>query len=34
MDIRSLTISQVRDGLLAHHFSAVELAREALRGGA
>jgi aspartyl-tRNA(Asn)/glutamyl-tRNA(Gln) amidotransferase subunit A len=33
MDIRSLTISQVRDGLLAHHFSAVELAREALRFG-
>jgi aspartyl-tRNA(Asn)/glutamyl-tRNA(Gln) amidotransferase subunit A len=31
MDIRSLTIGQVRDGLLARHFSAVELARESLR---
>jgi len=31
MDIRSLTISQVRDGLLARRFSAVELAQEALR---
>jgi aspartyl-tRNA(Asn)/glutamyl-tRNA(Gln) amidotransferase subunit A len=31
MDIRSLTIGQVRDGLLARRFSAVELAQEALR---
>lgn len=31
MDIRSLTIDQVRGGLLARRFSAVELAREALR---
>jgi aspartyl-tRNA(Asn)/glutamyl-tRNA(Gln) amidotransferase subunit A len=31
MDIQSLTINQVRDGLLARRFSAVELAQEALR---
>jgi len=31
MDIRSLTIGQVRDGLLARRFSAVELAQESLR---
>ncbi|MGD0364632.1 MAG: Asp-tRNA(Asn)/Glu-tRNA(Gln) amidotransferase subunit GatA [Bryobacteraceae bacterium] len=31
MDLRSLTISQVRDGLLARQFSAVELAQESLR---
>jgi len=31
MDIRSLTIGQVRDGLLARRFSAVELAQETLR---
>ena len=31
MDIRSLSIGQVRDGLLARRFSAVELAQEALR---
>ena len=31
MDIRSLTIGQVRDGLLARLFSAMELAQEALR---
>src|SRR5580658_9650075 len=30
MDIASLTIDQVREGLLARRFSAVELAREAL----
>jgi aspartyl-tRNA(Asn)/glutamyl-tRNA(Gln) amidotransferase subunit A len=31
MNIASLTIGQIRDGLLARRFSAVELAREALR---
>ena len=31
MDIRSLTIDRVREGLLARQFSAVELAAEALR---
>ena len=31
MDLPSLTIGQVRDGLLARRFSAVELARETLR---
>jgi aspartyl-tRNA(Asn)/glutamyl-tRNA(Gln) amidotransferase subunit A len=31
MDFRSLTISHIRQSLLAHTFSAVELAREALR---
>src|ERR1700691_3127804 len=31
MNLRSLTISQVRDGLLARQFSAVELAGETLR---
>jgi len=31
MDIPSLTIGQIRDGLLARRFSAVELARESLR---
>ncbi len=31
MDLRSFTISQVRDGLLSRRFSAVELARESLR---
>ena len=31
MDIPALTIGQVRDGLLARRFSAVELAQEALR---
>jgi aspartyl-tRNA(Asn)/glutamyl-tRNA(Gln) amidotransferase subunit A len=31
MDIRSLTIGQVRDGLLARRFSAVELTQESLR---
>jgi aspartyl-tRNA(Asn)/glutamyl-tRNA(Gln) amidotransferase subunit A len=31
MDIRSLSIGQVRDGLLARRFSAVDLAQEALR---
>jgi Asp-tRNA(Asn)/Glu-tRNA(Gln) amidotransferase A subunit family amidase len=30
MDIGSLTIGQVRDGLLARRFSAVELTRETL----
>jgi aspartyl-tRNA(Asn)/glutamyl-tRNA(Gln) amidotransferase subunit A len=31
MDLHSLTIGQVRDGLLSHRFSAVELAQESLR---
>ena len=31
MDIRSLSIDQVRDGLMARRFSAVELAQAALR---
>ena len=31
MEIRPLTISQIRDGLLARRFSAVELAQETLR---
>ena len=31
MDLRSLTIRQIRDGLLARRFSAVELARESLQ---
>src|SRR5438094_2892396 len=31
MDIPSLTIDRVREGLRAHHFSATELADEALR---
>src|SRR6202451_3791767 len=31
MNVPSLTIDQVREGLLARRFSAVELAREALR---
>src|ERR1022692_2790009 len=31
MDSRSLTIGQIRDGLLARRFSAVELAQETLR---